>query len=114
MNIPAVKSELALFQPRVVQTCIEKGHWIDYHPISSSYESGTTMEFMISESDKYLDLNDTMLVLNVKVKKSKGIIVTENYTLDKYDWDSSRTIFLTVGNKIGSIEKQEVKQLLKL
>ena len=47
-------------------------------------------------------------------KKSKGIIVTENYTLDKYDWDSSRTIFLTVGNKIGSITKQEIKKLRKL
>lgn len=78
MNIPAVKSELSLFQPRITQSCMEKANWMDYHPISSSYETGTTMEFVINETEKYLDLNDSMLVLNAKItKKGKALTAAE-------------------------------------
>tara|TARA_B100001057_G_C22277329_1_gene729342 strand:- start:72 stop:461 length:390 start_codon:yes stop_codon:yes gene_type:complete len=69
------------------------------------------LRLVISKKEFNTSFKSNIKKLN---KKSEGIIVTENYILDKYDWDSSRTIFLTVGNKIGSIEKKEVKELLKL
>jgi hypothetical protein len=40
-------------------------------------------------------------------------IVEDSYRLDKYSFDTE-SVFLQVGNKIGSITKEEIKKLRKL
>ncbi len=47
-------------------------------------------------------------------KKSEHTIETKSYGLDKYSWDDSRSVYIRVGNKIGTIRKKEIKDLLRL
>jgi hypothetical protein len=66
-----MKSELSLFDPPMVQIVAEKALWCDIHP-TSSIDSGP-IEFHIAASqDEYLDLNDTILYIRLKVLKSTG------------------------------------------
>lgn len=65
-----------------------------------------------------LSFNDDELIQfkkNLKKisKKSELTIEAETYGLDKYSWDDSDMIYVRVGNKIGQINKKEVKKLLK-
>ena len=56
-----------------------------------------------------------MLVNLKKVsKKSEITLAAEKYILDKYGWDSTKSVYISVGNKIGEMSRAEVKQLLKL
>jgi hypothetical protein len=60
------------------------------------------------------ELDDFFVNLKKISKKSEATITTEKYTLDKYDWDSTKSTYITVGEKIGEMSKTEVKKLLKL
>ena len=57
----------------------------------------------------------TKLIPNLKKISSKTSyeIVEGSYRLDKYSFDTE-IVFIQVGNKIGSITKQEIKKLRKL
>jgi hypothetical protein len=72
------KSELGLFDPRPVQTSMEKGAYVDIHPLSSPSGGGPIEFFIPSTSDEYIDLNDTMLYVRGKVKKEDRSNLTEN------------------------------------
>lgn len=66
------KSELDLFSLPPTQTSIEKGQWVEYHPISTISDGGP-IEFVISGSgDEYMDLNQTQLYIQAKVTKANG------------------------------------------
>ena len=70
---PCIKSELSLFDPPMVQVIAEKALWADIHPTSSIESGSGPIEFLISGSQEdYLDLNDTILYLRLKVVKSLG------------------------------------------
>ena len=72
------KSELGLFDPQPVQTSMERGVYVDIHPLTSP-SGGGPIEFLISgSSDEYLDLNDTMLYVRGKVKKEDKTNLTDN------------------------------------
>ncbi|GBM29171.1 hypothetical protein AVEN_227714-1, partial [Araneus ventricosus] len=63
----AVKSELDLFLTPPTQTAIEKGQWLEYHPIAN-IRDGNPIEFSISGSgEDYIDLSATQL----KVKSAR-------------------------------------------
>ena len=71
------KSELGLFDPQPVQTSMERGVYVDIHPLASP-SGGGPIEFLISgSSDEYLDLNDTMLYVRGKVKKEDKTNLTD-------------------------------------
>ena len=71
--IGCVKSELSLFDPQQFQTTMEKASWIDYHAISNLDTNGP-IEFNIKgTSEDYIDVNDTMLYIKVKITKPNGV-----------------------------------------
>ena len=57
----------------------------------------------------------TKFIANLKKISGKKDyeIVEDSYRLDKYSFDTE-IVFIQVGNKIGSITKQEIKKLRKL
>lgn len=64
------KSELDLFVTPPTQTAIEKGYFVEYHPISAIQE-GAPVEFNISgNSLEYIDLSSSHLYVKVKILKS--------------------------------------------
>ncbi|GFV71136.1 uncharacterized protein F54H12.2 [Trichonephila clavipes] len=65
-----VKSELNLFLAPPTQTVIEKGQWVQFHPITNVADGGP-IEFLIPGSgDAYLDLSQTQLHVRAKIFKS--------------------------------------------
>ncbi|GFU17789.1 uncharacterized protein TNCV_722061 [Trichonephila clavipes] len=67
-----VKSELELFQLPATQTAIERGQWVEFHPLSNVFDGGA-VEFHISGSgEEYLDLSQTQLFLKAQIVKSDG------------------------------------------
>ena len=67
-SIIAGKSELAVFDPPIIQTAIESTVFQDVFPAYTP--TATNMEFIIRGSnDYYLDLNDTTLYLKVKLTR---------------------------------------------
>lgn len=70
------KSELNLFALPPTQTVIEKGHWVQYHPIAN-VASGGPIEFIIPGSaEDYLDLSETRIYVKVKILKNDGKPIT--------------------------------------
>lgn len=65
------KSELDLFALPPTQTSIESGQWVHYKTVSSISEN-SPLEFVISASDDYIDLSQTLLSLTIKVCKDDG------------------------------------------
>ncbi|GFW21813.1 uncharacterized protein F54H12.2 [Trichonephila clavipes] len=71
------KSELNLFALQPTQTVIERGHWVQFHPIAN-VSDGEPIEFVISGSgEEYLDLSQTQLYVRAKILKSDGKLITE-------------------------------------
>lgn len=69
---PCAKSELDLFVIPPTQTAIEKGQFIEYHPLANIRDGGP-VEFNISGSgEEYLDLSASYLYVKVKITKSDG------------------------------------------
>ena len=67
------KSELDLFTMPATQTVIERGQWIEYHPLSNVMEGDPPIEFNISGSaEDYIDLSQTYLYIKAKILKSDG------------------------------------------
>ena len=67
-TIIAGKSELAVFDPPVIQTAIENTSFQDVFPAYTP--TPTNLEFVIRGSnDYYLDLNDTLLYLKIKLTR---------------------------------------------
>jgi len=66
-----VKSELALFDPPMSQVSMERSAWVDVYPLATL--DGGPVEFLISGTqDDYLDLNDTILYVKLKITKADG------------------------------------------
>ena len=60
------------------------------------------------------EFSDLLVNLKKVSKKSEITLTAEKYILDKYGWDSTKSVYIAVGNKIGEMSRAEVKQLLKL
>ncbi|GFW30775.1 uncharacterized protein F54H12.2 [Trichonephila clavipes] len=74
-----VKSELNLFLAPPTQTVIEKGQWVQFHPITNVADGGP-IEFLIPGSgDAYLDLSNP-ITCSSKIFKSDGHAALERTT----------------------------------
>ncbi|GFT24440.1 uncharacterized transposon-derived protein F54H12.3 [Trichonephila clavipes] len=72
------KSELNLFTLPPTQTVIEKGQWIQFHPIANVTDGGP-VEFLLSGSgEDYLDLSQTQLYVKAKILKNDGKVLTDD------------------------------------
>ena len=66
------KSELELFSLPPTQTVIERGQWVEFHPLANVSDGGP-VEFNISGSgEEYLDLSQTQLYVKVKIVGKDG------------------------------------------
>ena len=66
------KTELDLFLIPPTQTAIEKGHFIEYHPLANIHDGGP-VEFNISgNGEDYMDLSQSYLYVKVKIVKPDG------------------------------------------
>jgi hypothetical protein len=65
------KSERDLFQVPPTQVSLDKGHWIDYEPVSSVSDNGA-ITFMSPGTEDYIDLSKTILIVRAKVTKADG------------------------------------------
>ena len=74
---PCVKSELDLFTVPPTQTVIEKGQFVEFHPLSSVKDGGP-IEFSISGSgEEYMDFSASHIHVKVKVLKADGKVLTD-------------------------------------
>lgn len=68
-----VKTELDLFTTLPLQTCIQKGLWVEYQPLSSLESSGPVEFHIPGSSNEYIDIYQTQLMVKGKiVKKDKN------------------------------------------
>ena len=65
------KTELDLFSVPPTQTSLEKGHWVDFQPVSSVSDGGP-ITFLCPGTEGYVDLSKTILVVRAKVTKADG------------------------------------------
>lgn len=65
------KSELDIFLQKPAQTSIESAHFVELRPISV-FDSNSPIEFFMTESDEYFDLNHTCIRLRVKICNEDG------------------------------------------
>lgn len=71
-SAPCAKSELDLFALPPTQTAVEKGQFIEFHPLANIRDGGP-VEFNISGSgDEYMDLSSSYLYVKAKIVKSDG------------------------------------------
>ena len=72
------KSEVNLFNIPPTQTSLEKGRWIDYHPLSSVENDEGPITFLVAGTDDYIDLSKTILIVEGKVVKADGTNLSGN------------------------------------
>ena len=65
------KTELDLFSILPTQTSLEKGHWVDFQPVSSVSDGGP-IAFLCPGTEDYVDLSKTILVIRAKGTKGNG------------------------------------------
>ncbi|GFW79463.1 uncharacterized protein F54H12.2 [Trichonephila clavipes] len=76
-SLECAKSELNLFALPPTQTVIERGQWVQFHPIANVSDGGP-IEFVISGSgEEYLDLSQTQLYVRAKILRNDGRLITE-------------------------------------
>lgn len=67
------KSELDLFMGVPVQSSIEDGEWMEYHPLNTIGDNNNPIEINIpGNSDYYLDLAQSVLKIKAKIVKANG------------------------------------------
>lgn len=72
------KTELDLFLIPPTQTAIEKGYFVEYHPLANIHD-GVPVEFNISgNGEDYIDLSSSYLYTKVKITKSDGSALTDD------------------------------------
>ena len=72
------KTETDLFSIPPTQASLEKGRWIDYHPLSSVKDDDGPITFLAAGTEDYVDLSKTILFVEGKVVKSDGTDLSGN------------------------------------
>ncbi len=72
------KTETDLFSIPPTQASLEKGRWIDYHPLSSVENDDGPITFLAAGTEDYVDLSKTILFVEGKVVKSDGADLNGN------------------------------------
>ena len=71
------KTELKIFDDHPPQVVIEAGYFEDIHPQTSMDDSNNIAFFVPASNVDYLNLNDTLLSLQVKIVKADGTALTD-------------------------------------
>ena len=76
------KTETDLFSILPTQASLEKGRWIDYHPLSSVENDDGPITFLAAGTEDYVDLSKTILFVEGKVVKADGTNLSGNEQSD--------------------------------
>ena len=75
------KSEIDLFSVPPTQQSLERGRWIGYAPLSSVENTDSPINFLVTGTDKYIDLSKTILTVTGKiVKDNESVLDGANQT----------------------------------
>ena len=67
-DCPCTVNEIEIFDKFPKQVVLERGQWIDHHPINNVVNNEGPIEFQVNgSSDEFLDLNGSMLQLQLKL-----------------------------------------------
>ena len=72
------KSELDLFTVPPTQTSVEKGQWVEYHPISSITDGGPIEFFVPGSGDEYTDPSQTQLYVKAQIVRGDGSAIADD------------------------------------
>ncbi|XP_073673531.1 uncharacterized protein F54H12.2-like [Garra rufa] len=72
MSGECIKSELDLFTVPLTQTVIEKNNYLEVPPLSAISDSSPLEFFIAGTGEDYIDLNNTLLFLRLKITKPNG------------------------------------------
>ena len=73
-----VKSKLDLFDVLPVQTSIDQGCMVDYHPIAATLDAGPIEFYIPSSSDNYLDTANIYLHLSCKIRGADSGVLADD------------------------------------
>ncbi len=76
------KTETDLFSIPPTQASLEKGRWIDYHPLSSVENDDGPITFLAAGTEDYVDLSKTILFVEGKVVKADSTNLSGNEQSD--------------------------------
>ena len=76
------KTETNLFSVPPTQASLQKGRWIDYHPLSSVENDDGPITFLAAGTEDYVDLAKTILFVEGKVVKADGTDLSGNEQTD--------------------------------
>ena len=69
-----INEELDLFSVSPNQTSLDKGSYVEYHPVST-LSSASSIEFVVSRKiSSYIDLSNTSLHVHTRIKKQDGTV----------------------------------------
>ena len=71
-SVACAKSELDLFLIPPTQTAIERGHFVEYHPLANIRDGGPLELNISGNGEEYIHLSASHLHVKVKIIKSDG------------------------------------------
>ncbi|XP_073668378.1 uncharacterized protein F54H12.2-like [Paramisgurnus dabryanus] len=77
MSGECIKSELDIFTVPPTQTSLEKNDYLEVPPLSAISDSAPLEFFIAGTGEDYLDLNNTMLFLRLKITRPNGADIAD-------------------------------------
>ena len=71
------KSELDVVSVSPIQTSIEYGNYVEYHPLNSIIDSGPIELDVSSSGQTYMDISSTQLLVTVKLTPSNEVDIAD-------------------------------------
>ncbi|XP_048064833.1 uncharacterized protein F54H12.2-like [Megalobrama amblycephala] len=100
MSGECIKSELDLFSLPLTQTVIEKSSYLEVPPLSAISDSSPLEFFIAGNGDDYVDLNNTLLYLRLKITRPNGADLPNDAKVGLINYPGA-TIFSQVDVSLG-------------
>lgn len=100
MSEECIKSELDLFTVPLTQTTIEKNTYIEVPPLSAISDTAPLEFFVAGTGEDYVDLNNTLLFLRVKITNPDGTAIADGAPVGLINY-AGGTIFSQVDVSLG-------------
>ncbi|XP_058606803.1 uncharacterized protein F54H12.2-like [Onychostoma macrolepis] len=100
MSEECIKSELDLFTVPLTQTVIEKNAYLEVPPLSAISDSSPLEFFIAGTGEDYIDLNNTMLFLPLKITRPNGADISDTAKVSQINYPGA-SIFSQVDVSLG-------------
>ncbi|XP_056102088.1 uncharacterized protein F54H12.2-like [Rhinichthys klamathensis goyatoka] len=100
MSGECIKSELDLFTVPLTQTVIEKNGYLEVPPLSAISDSAPLEFFIAGNGEDYVDLNNTLLYLKLKITRPNGADIADPARVALINYPGA-TIFSQVDVSLG-------------